>query len=110
VGAGGESSSATGINGDQNNNAFLNAGAAYLFACSGGVWTEQAYLKASNTHIGVTDRLDRVINDMFGSSVAVSGTTLVVGALFESGSSAGINGNQTDRSKLQSGAIYVFQP
>jgi len=33
----------------------------------------------------------------------------VVGALFEFGGSAGINGNQTDRSKQQSGAIYIFQ-
>jgi hypothetical protein len=109
VGAGSEASSATGVNGDQSNNAFPNAGAAYLFARSGVVWTQQAYLKASNTHLGVRDRLDRIINDMFGTSVAVSGTTVVVGALFEFGGSAGINGNQNDRSKQQSGAIYIFQ-
>jgi hypothetical protein len=36
--------------------------------------------------------LDRQINDMFGWSVALSESTLVVGALFEFGGSAGING------------------
>jgi hypothetical protein len=109
VGATGESSRATGVNGDQNDRSFLNAGAAYLFARSGELWTQQAYLKASNTHAPVTDRLDRVINDLFGSSVAVSDTAVVVGAFFEFGGSAGINGNQTDRSKQQAGAIYIFQ-
>ena len=49
VGAPYEASSATGVNGNQSDNAALTAGAAYVFVRSGGTWTQQAYLKASNT-------------------------------------------------------------
>ena len=70
VGAIAESSNATGINGDQTDNSALNAGAAYVFVRNGITWSQQAYLKASNTDAG----------DSFGWSVAVSGDTVVVGA------------------------------
>jgi len=45
-------------------------GAAYVFSNSSGVWTQTAELTAS----------DGAAYDMFGSSVAVSGTTIVAGA------------------------------
>ena len=70
VGAYGEDSNATGINGDQSDNSADSAGAAYVFVRSGATWTQQAYLKASNTDVV----------DGFGGSVAVSGDTVVVGA------------------------------
>ncbi len=47
-----------------------NQGAAYVFASSGGTWTQQAELTAS----------DGAANDQFGWSVAVSGNTALVGA------------------------------
>jgi hypothetical protein len=50
----------------------LNAGAAYVFVRSGTTWSQQAYLKASNAGAG----------DHFGCSVAISGETVVVGALW----------------------------
>jgi uncharacterized repeat protein (TIGR01451 family) len=62
-------------NGDQ--------GAAYVFAGSGGVWTQQQELTAS----------DGVPNDSFGSSVSVSGGTALIGAYNK-------NNNQ--------GTAYVF--
>ncbi len=65
VGAHYEGSNATGVNGNQSDNSAVEAGAAYVFVRSGTTWTQQAYLKASNTDIG----------DVFGSSVAVSGDT-----------------------------------
>ena len=71
VGARLEDSNATGFDGDQNNNSTIGAGAAYVFTRSGTVWSQQAYLKASNT--------DR--DDNFGQPVAISGDTLVVGTL-----------------------------
>jgi hypothetical protein len=108
VGATGEDSIATGINGNQNDNTARGAGAAYLFTRSGTVWTQQAYLKASNTQLAFRTQ-DGSLNDRFGKSVSVSGSTLVVGAYFEFGGSAGINGNQADNSKSQAGAIYIFQ-
>jgi hypothetical protein len=111
VGATGEDSIATGINGNQSDNSATSAGAAYLFARSGGVWTQATYLKASNTKPAIPDPVgDRPdLNDRFGSAVALSSGALVVSASTESGGSAGLNGNQADRSKKRSGAIYIFQ-
>jgi hypothetical protein len=98
VGAAGEDSSATGVNGNQANNSADASGAAYVFVRNGGVWSQQAYLKASNTGI----------NDHFGSSVAVWDDTVVIGALFEDSGATGVNGNQADNSASASGAAYVF--
>ena len=49
VGAYGEDSSATGVNGYSGDNGASDSGAAYVFVRSGTTWTQQAYLKASNT-------------------------------------------------------------
>ena len=98
VGALGEFSSATGVNGDQSDNSAPDSGAAYVFVRTGSTWSQQAYLKASNTDA----------SDFFGLSVALSGDTLVVGATLEDSSATGVNGNQSDNSALNSGAAYVF--
>ncbi len=98
VGASAEDSSTTGVNGLQADNSAPGSGAAYVFVRSGSVWTQQAYLKASNTNM----------NDGFGFSVAVSGDTVVVGANIEASNAVGVNGNQADNSALQAGAAYVF--
>ncbi len=37
---------------------------------------------------------------MFGWSVAISGDTLVVGALYEDSNFVGVNGNETDNSAI----------
>jgi len=37
------------VNGDQSDNSAQSAGAAYVFVRTGTTWTQQAYLKASNT-------------------------------------------------------------
>ena len=62
-------------------------GAAYVFVQSGGTWSEQAELTAS----------DGSAFDEFGSSVAVNGSTVVVGA-----------GWRTVGSNNSQGAAYVF--
>jgi trimeric autotransporter adhesin len=98
VGAPGEASAATGINGNQGNNTASNAGAVYVFVRSGTSWMQQAYLKASNTGSG----------DRFGSSLALSEGTLVVGAPGEASASTGVNGNQADNNADSAGAVYVF--
>jgi hypothetical protein len=71
VGADGEDGSSTGVNGTPDRGA-AGAGAAYVFIADGGAWTQEAYVKASNTDAG----------DAFGHSVALSsdGATLAVGA------------------------------
>lgn len=98
VGATGEASGATGVNGDQADNSTFNAGAAYVFVRSGSGWTQQAYLKASNTDA----------EDGFGASVSVSGDTVVVGAAGEASNAIGVGGNQADNSASNAGAAYVF--
>src|SRR5262249_11700207 len=66
-----------------------------------------AYLKASNTHTG-----DHFGNGgaLEGHSVALSGdgSTLAVGAPYESSGAKGANGNQNDTSVYSAGAVYVF--
>jgi acetyltransferase-like isoleucine patch superfamily enzyme len=98
VGAYPEDSAATGVNGDQSSNAAGNSGAVYMFTRSGGAWSQQAYLKASNTDA----------NDQFGfSSVALSGDTLVVGAYREDSDATGVNGDQSSNVADNAGAVYV---
>jgi hypothetical protein len=98
VGAVNEDSNAVGVNGSQANNSESNAGAAYVFTRAGSVWSQQAYLKASNSDSG----------DQFGIALAMDGETLVVGSAGESSSSAGVNGVQLDESATAAGAAYVF--
>jgi len=107
VGAYGEDSAATGINGNQNDNIVGGSGAVYVFTRgnsnedASGTWQQQAYLKASNTNSG----------DVFGISVSLSadGDTLAVGARDESSAATGINGDQADNSRFTAGAVYVFE-
>ena len=44
----------------------------------------------------------------FGTAVAVSGDTVVVGALNEASNATGVDGDQSDNSRSASGAAYVF--
>jgi hypothetical protein len=98
VGAPNEASASPGVNGNQNDNSLISAGAAYVFVRTGGTWSQQAYLKASNPGNP----------DYFGVAVGISGNTIVVGARGEASASPGINGNQSDNSAPGAGAAYVF--
>src|SRR5262247_2168922 len=109
VSAPGEASAAKGINGDQNDNSIPEAGAAYVFTRAGTTWSQQAYIKASNTgEPGVGDQF--ADGDRFGFSLALSadGNTLAAGAIAEDSGTKGINGDQSDNSQQGSGAVYVF--
>jgi len=99
VGADSEDSSTTEVNSTPNESA-SDAGAAYVFTRSGGIWTQQAYLKP--TAVGSTQA-----NDSFGGSVAISGDTVVVGALGEGSSTTGVNSTPNE-SASYAGAAYVF--
>jgi hypothetical protein len=100
VGAQDEESTATGINGNQADNSATYSGAAYVFTRSGSAWSQQAYLKASNTGAF----------DYFAATLALSadGNTLVVGSAYEDSNASGINGNALNESRADSGAAYVF--
>ena len=98
VGSRAEDSAATGIGGNQTDNSSALSGAVYVFVRSGGTWTQQAYLKASNTEV----------YNVFGSALALEGDTLAVGAWAEDSNATGVGSNQTDNSAKDSGAVYVF--
>jgi hypothetical protein len=100
VGARAEASVATGIGGPEISNSAAHAGAVYLFVRNGSTWSQQAYIKASNTDA----------DDQFGFDVALSadGDTLAVGALSEASNAIGIDGDQSNDSAPAAGAVYVF--
>jgi len=97
VGANGESSSSRGINQDQTNNDSSRSGAAYIFERNNETWNQTAYIKSENS-----DEFDN-----FGIQLALSNQMLAVSAL-ESSNATGINGDQSDNSANQAGAVYVF--
>jgi hypothetical protein len=82
------------------NNAAPDAGAVYVFTRGGSVWTQQAYIKASNADGG----------DLFGGAVALNGAgdALAVGATGEASAATAINGNQADNAAGGAGAVYIF--
>ncbi len=100
VGAPYESSAAKGINGNQNDTSLYASGAVYIFTRVNNAWTQQAYIKASNS--GQSYR--------FGHHVVLSqdGNTLAVSSFYEASAAKGIDGDQTDKSIPQAGAVYVF--
>ncbi len=99
-----EDSGATGVDGDEADDSMSNSGAVYVFTRSGVVWSQSAYLKASNT----------ASDDLLGSEegvggVSVSGTTVVAGAPYEDSNATGVNGDQSNDGASNSGAVYVFE-
>jgi hypothetical protein len=97
----GESSAATGIDGNQANDDAPGAGAVYLFSRSGNQWSQQAYVKASNG--GARDGFGRAL------ALSGSGTTLAAGTPREDSAARGVDGNQTDNGAQDAGAVYVFE-
>ena len=104
-----EPSATKGINGKQDDESIPQAGAIYVFTRAGTRWSQQAFIKASNTgEAGVGDAFGD--GDQFGFSLAISddGSTIAVGSNSEDSSATGINGNQDDNSMISAGAVYVF--
>lgn len=93
-----EPSGAKGVGGNQNDSSAANAGAVYVFTRTGSTWSQQAYLKASNTRTLA----------LFGYSLALDGDSLVVGSSGESSNAVGRDGNQADTSQSSAGAAYTF--
>lgn len=113
VGAPGDASRSTGVNGDAANYEMVNAahdgswagitgyGAAYIFDFNGSSWAQAAYVKASNASA----------DDNFGMNVSLSadGAALAVATSAEQSLAKGINGSQTERSGSTVGAVYVYR-
>ena len=85
MGAIGEDSNATGINGNQADNSANQSGAEYVFVRAGSTWSQQAYIKSSMTRPNV----------LFGYSTGLSGD----------GSTLAVAEYDADRGK---GALYVL--
>ena len=100
VGVVGDSSTGSGIDTDPSTCCTVGSGSAYVFERSGGSWSQQAYLKSGNPDI----------NDQFGRTISINstGNKLIVGAIGESGNSAGINADPNNNLAVISGAAYVF--
>jgi hypothetical protein len=77
-------------------NSISNAGAVYIFKRTAGVWAPEQKLVPTGSN-------DRVINDNFGNSVAISGDSIVVGSSKQDYDSNGAN------SISDAGAAYVFK-
>ena len=99
VGAYREASAATGLDGDPLDNTSHDGGAVYTFNRTGDTWSQQHYVKATNTDAG----------DWFGWSVALAGQTLAVTASLEASAATGVGGDQTDNSAAGDGAVYVYR-
>jgi hypothetical protein len=95
-----EDSGSSGIDGEQNDDSAQEAGTAYLFYREGSEWSQRAYVKGSNTEA----------YDEFGSSLSLSrdGHIVAIGARGEDGSDVGIDGDQSDNSADEAGAVYLF--
>lgn len=103
VGAYFEDGGGKGVNPNGADNSIGQAGAAYVFVRRGTAWSQQAYLKASNTG-------EAEDGDTFGYAVTISGdgNTIAVGAPSEDSNASGANGNQADNSAAGAGAVYIF--
>ena len=99
VGANRERSNSAGVNGDDTIDSLYRAGAAYVFTQdTNGVWSQQAYLKSSNPGY----------NDQFGWDVAIDGDTIAVSARYDDSNATGIDGDASNNSRSNSGAVFVF--
>ena len=101
VTASNEDSAAQGINGKQDDDSAIEAGAVYFFTRTGATWAQQAYMKSSANEAF----------DEFGNSASISrdGRTLVVGARGEDGGAGRRQpGTPADNSVDESGAAFVF--
>ena len=107
MGAYKEQSSQTTITNDNStassDNSNNRSGAVYVYKRTGTTWEQEAYVKASNSEA----------TDEFGTSVALDGDTLAVGAYKEDSNQTTItNDNSTassDNSNTRSGAVYVYK-
>ena len=101
IGAVAEESAATGINADPGVGVSEDSGAVYVFRTNGTEWTQEAYIKASNTGAG----------DAFGSAIALGfdGSELLIAAPGEDSQGIGVQGNDADDALGESGGAYYLR-
>jgi hypothetical protein len=107
VGAPTETSIATGVDGDQTDNQQCGnfpcrIGAVYVFTRTGTTWSQQAYIKPTNT---IADSW----NFGIGLDLTADGNLLAVGAQTEDSIATGLDGQQNDTSGENMGAAYLYR-
>lgn len=86
-------------------NSSIGSGAAYVFVQNGTLWSQQAYLKASNADT------DDGMGSAFPGPISLSGETIVIGVPNEDSGQAFISHGtvaSTSNSSTDAGAAYVF--
>ncbi|MBY6210990.1 FG-GAP repeat protein [Microbulbifer agarilyticus] len=89
----------------ETDNSSSASGAVYVFTKVDDIWSQQAYIKASNGEAG----------DYFGSwalAISADGNTLAVGASDEDSGASAISNDgagENDNSVEDAGAVYIFQ-
>lgn len=101
VGAETEASGIPGINGDQTDITGPATGAVFMFARNGSIWSEQAFIKASEL------TSSSILGEFFGRAVAISKDTLAVGSWRNQSGATGVYGDPTLAGSNE-GAVYVF--
>lgn len=110
VGAPGEDSSSVSVNGDDTDNSLIQSGATYTYNRDiSGNWTFNSYIKSSNPN-GNISAGSSFFGDNFGNTVDLSsdGNKLAVSATGEAGGADIINGDLTDNSATNAGAVYLY--
>jgi hypothetical protein len=112
-----DSTSSAGVNGDASEGVEELSGAAFLFKYREGSWQQTAYIKAPVPDAGVTEEcvihpcpIMAPLGDHFGYDLDISsdGQVLAVGARYEDSAANGINGDRTDNSAINSGAVFLY--
>lgn len=101
AGANFEDSDSTSLNGNESNTLDgQDSGAVYLFNYINQEWLQKAHIKSPNSEL----------DDIFGTTASISndGNTIAIGAEGEDSNATLINGNQSDNTKADSGAIYLY--
>lgn len=99
IGAPDEASGFGGSVPDPQDNTSPSSGAIYIFEKQGKQWVETQYIKALHPGAG----------DLFGSSLVLQGTRLIVGAPGESSSANTVGGDQLLDDASEAGAVYIFE-
>ncbi|TQV74277.1 integrin [Exilibacterium tricleocarpae] len=99
VGAPFENGTSVGIGGDQTADPESDYGAVYFFAFADDEWSQQSYVKATNTSA----------SDSFGAAVALSrnAAVMAVGASMEDGDATGVGGD-SNQDAVNAGAVYLY--
>jgi len=114
VGARGDLSRATGVDGDPEDYEVgvegglnLRSGAVWVYRKTDNSWAQESYLKASNSQTSI----EFVGGIEFGHALSLSedGNQLVATAWREHGGNTGVGGDELDTTSTLSGAAYVFE-